>query len=179
MDLWNNLRNGTLRMDLCHVVPDLPVLRMITIAVDPGKSGGVAFHNKEDGIYNAYNLYPITHMLEDIAMLKHEGFKLQMVVEDIPPFTGNKIPGSSAFKMGVSYGLIQGICLGEQIPCFKITPRDWQKSLSGVKGLKGTERKKVLQDICKRLHPNLNPTLKTCDAILIMHQFINNNTNPK
>ena len=150
-----------------------------TIAVDPGKSGGVAFHTARDGIYNAYDLYPITNMLEDIEMLKGEGFKLKMVVEDVLPYHGNNIPGSSAFKMGVSYGLIQGICLGERIPCYKITPKDWQKTLPGLKGFKGAQRKKDLRDICKRLYPDLKTTLKTCDAILIMHQYISLKTNPK
>lgn len=143
-----------------------------TIAVDPGKSGGVAFHNDRDGIYLAHDLYPITDLLDAIDTIREADMRMHMVVEDIPPFTGNKIPGASAFKMGTSFGLIQGIALGERMPCFKITPKDWQKGLRGLKGLKGNERKKVLRDTCKRLYPNLNPTLKTCDAILIMHQYL-------
>ena len=152
---------------------------LVTIAIDPGAKGGVAFHNERDGIYEADNLYPLANLMNTITMLRSDDFKLQMVIEDIPPFTGNIIPGSRAFKMGVSYGMLQGLALGERIPCFKITPRDWQKTLPGVKGLKGNERKKVLKDICVRLYPNLKPTLSTCDAILMLHKFINKESNPK
>lgn len=143
-----------------------------TIAVDPGKSGGVAFHNERDGIYVAHNLYPITDLLETMETLRESGSRMQMVVEDIPPFTGNLIPGASAFKMGVSFGLIQGIALGERISCFKITPKNWQKGLSGLTKLKGSKRKQALRDTCRRLYPDLKPTLSTCDAILIMHQYL-------
>ena len=143
-----------------------------TIAVDPGKSGGVAYHNERDGLYLAHNLYPITDLLEAIDTIRESDFKIRIVVEDIPPYTGNNIPGSSAFKMGQSYGLILGIGLGERIPTFKIGPKKWQKPLPGLQGLKGPSRKKELKDICRRLYPDLNPTLKTCDAILIMHSFL-------
>ena len=152
---------------------------LITISVDPGESGGVAFHNERDGISHAYNLKPLSDVLEEIQSLKLEGFKIQMVVEDVPAWTGRNLPSSRMFKMGVSFGIIQGIALGERIPCFKVTPRDWQKGLQGLKGKRGNERKKVLKDICKRIYPDLNPTLKTCDAILILHQVITNKTNPK
>ena len=143
-----------------------------TIAIDPGKSGGVAFHNERDGLYLAHDLYPITDMLEAIDTIREADMDLRIVVEDIPPYTGRNIPGSSAFKMGQSYGLILGIGLGAKIPTYKIGPKDWQKPLPGLQGKKGKDRKKELKDICKRLHPELNPTLKTCDAILILHQFL-------
>ena len=143
-----------------------------TIAIDPGASGGVAFHNAHDGIYTCFDLYPITDLLEAIDTLKEADSKIRIVVEDLPPYTGNKIPGSRSFKMGVSYGLILGIGAGAGIPTYKIKPKDWQNSLAGVKGTKGNDRKKILRDICKRLYPDLKPTLKTCDAILILHQYL-------
>ena len=149
-----------------------PIMSTTTIAIDPGENGGVAFHNERDGIYFAHNLKPITDFLESIDTIRNADYRIVFVVEDVPPYTGNNIPGSSAFKMGVSYGLIQGIALGERIPCFKITPKDWQKGLQGITGKKGKDRKQILKDICKRLYPELTPTLKTCDAILILHQYL-------
>lgn len=148
------------------------IMSTTTIAIDPGENGGVAFHNERDGIYLAHNLKPLTDFLESIDTIRNADYKIVFVVEDVPPYTGNNIPGSSAFKMGVSYGLIQGIALGERIPCFKITPKDWQKGLQGITGKKGKDRKQILKDICKRLYPELTPTLKTCDAILILHQYL-------
>lgn len=144
-----------------------------TIAVDPGASGGVAFSNEEDGIYATINLNPLTTLLGEIEILRNAGHEMEMVVEDIPPYVqGNNIPGSSAFKMGVSFGLIQGIALGERIPCFLVRPKDWQKHLIGKNGPKGPERKRALRDIAKELYPELKPTLKTCDAILLLFTYL-------
>lgn len=145
---------------------------MVTIGIDPGKSGGVAFANEEDGIYRAENLYPITALMEHVETIRDAGHKMQIVVEDVPPYTGKNIPGSSAFKLGVSFGLIQGYALGERIPCYMLKPKDWQKSIGGLKGAEGKTRKQLLRDVAKRLYPELTPTLKTCDAILITHVFL-------
>lgn len=152
---------------------------MITIGVDPGASGGVAYHSEAEGIFEAHNLYPMSNLLNNLIMFRQEDWKMQVVVEDVPPYTGSNIPQSASFKLGKSCGMVEGLALGERLPCYKVTPRDWQKSLPGIKGKTGNDRKKILKDICLRLYPNLIPTLKTCDAILILHQFITNKTNPK
>lgn len=144
-----------------------------TIAVDPGANGGVAFANDSDGIYATINLNPLSNLMAEISILRNADHDMEMVIEDIPPYVqGNNIPGSSAFKMGVSFGLIQGLALGERIPCFLVKPKDWQKHLTGVKGLKGPERKRALRDIAKELYPELKPTLKTCDAILLCFTYL-------
>lgn len=144
-----------------------------TIAVDPGKSGGVAFHNPEDGIYQAYDLEPITDVLESMDVYLGADMPLQLVVEDVPPYTGKNIPSSRAFKLGKSYGLILGIGLGKKLPIYVIKPKDWQ-STYGLGKLTGYSRKKALKDICTRMYPKLNKvTNNTCDAVLILHTFIN------
>ena len=141
------------------------------VAIDPGKKGGVAYWNQRDGIYEAYNLNLI-NVMNDIQVIRNADFTPKIVVEKVPPYTGNNIPGSRAFKLGYSFGQIMGLALGLGVPCYQVTPREWQK-YDGLKGLVGMERKRKLKEHCWRLYPDLKPTLQTCDAILILHTFLN------
>ena len=144
------------------------------IAIDPGANGGVAFYNDRDGIYRANDLMPLSDLLDDLDILFDAGADVIFVVEDVPPFTGNMIPGSSAFKMGKRYGLVLGIGMGLRIPTYTIKPKKWQKVFDGLGKSKGPDRKKKLKDICKQLHPEIKVTYNTCDAVLLMHYFIAN-----
>tara|TARA_Y100000114_G_C11751580_1_gene324587 strand:+ start:1416 stop:1868 length:453 start_codon:yes stop_codon:yes gene_type:complete len=141
------------------------------VGVDPGSQGGVAFYNEQDGIYMASDLMPVTDFIDDLDGIEDD---VIFVVEDVPPFTGKIIPGSSAFKMGKSYGLILGLALGRGYSTYAVKPKKWQKDYDGLGSSKGNERKKRLKDICKQLHPKLKVTYKTCDAILLLHYFLTN-----
>ena len=56
-----------------------------------------------------------------------------------------------------------------------VAPKRWQAGLH-LKGLKGSERKRALRDNAFRLYPDLKPTLKTADAILLCDYFYKHKT---
>ena len=147
----------------------------VTFGIDPGKSGGmtVCVDNKSKNLI-AYPMEGPTVLLE--ALEEYKDLHRRIVVEDCPPFAGKLIPSSAGFKLGYSCGQIEGIALGMRIPCYKVKPKEWQSGLKlgGLKGKTGASRKRVLKEHATRLYPHLSPTLKTADAILLTHFFINN-----
>lgn len=149
--------------------------QLITLVIDPGASGGYAVCFGGLNAITLHNLNSqadfIDHLLELEEM--HKGF-LRSVVEDVPPYAGKNIPSYTSFKLGRNVGFLEGALRGRQIPIEFVSPRKWQKPLSGLKGLTGNPRKKVLRDHACRLYPLLKPTLKTCDALLLAHYFFCN-----
>lgn len=146
----------------------------VDIGVDPGwKSGGytICVDGKPKNMV-AYNLNDIGDFLEHLH--EYKDLSRRIILEDIPFFTGRNIPGSAGVKLGYSAGMIEGIALGERIPCYKVKPTTWMKGLSGLKGKSSAERKRTLRGHATRLYPQLSPTLRTADAILLTHHFITN-----
>jgi len=150
----------------------------LTIGIDPGKSGGYAI--AWDGMHsiNLHTLDEDFEFVEHIQDLKDhpDVTSIEAVVELVPPYAGKMIPSSSSFKLGENYGFIQGVLRMGEIPFTLVRPQDWQKGLSGLKGLTSNKRKKVLVNHAKRFFPNTNGriTLKTADAILILRHFLIN-----
>ena len=147
----------------------------LTLAVDPGMSGGYAV--SFDGLKQV-ELYPWTDETEWLEYLSwlanHEdASSLTAVVELVPPFAGKMIPSSTSFKLGDCYGFIRGSIRANKIPMELVRPQAWQKGLPGLQGLKGQPRKKALRDQASRLFPNTKGlTLKTCDALLILRHHL-------
>ena len=149
----------------------------LTIAIDPGKSGGYAIAwGKSYSSINLHKLGEDFEFVEHIQDLKDhpDVTSIEAVVELVPPFAGKMIPSSSSFKLGENYGFIQGVLRTAQIPFTLVRPQEWQKGLSGLSGLTSGRRKKVLMNHAKRLFPSVKGlTLKTADALLILHDSIN------
>jgi len=149
----------------------------LTIAIDPGKSGGYA--TAWDGLawITLHTLGEDFEFVEHIEDLKDhpDVTSIEAVVELVPPFAGKMIPSSSSFKLGESYGFIQGVLRMAEIPFTLVRPQEWQKGLSGLAGLTSGKRKKVLANHAKRFFPSTKGiTLKTADAILILRHFLIN-----
>ena len=100
--------------------------------------------------------------------------RIEAFVELVPPFAGKMIPSSTSFKLGKSCGFLEGALRALEIPYTLVRPQEWQKGLGGLTGLTSGKRKKVLMNHAKRLYPTLKGlTLKTADALLILHDSIN------
>ena len=123
-----------------------------------------------------HNLQSSSDFIDHVLELEeiHKGF-LRSVIEDVPSFAGKNVPSYTSFKLGHSCGFLEGVLRARQIPVELISPRKWQKGLSGLKGLTGSPRKRVLRDIACRKYPLLKPTLKTCDALLMADYHFNSN----
>jgi len=149
----------------------------LTIAIDPGKSGGYAIAWGSLRNIHLHNLGEDFEFVEHMQDLKDhpDVTSIEAVVELVPPFAGKMIPSSSSFKLGENYGFIQGVLRMAEIPFTLVRPQEWQKGLSGLSGLTSGKRKKVLMNHAKQFFPTTKGlTLKTADAILILRHFLLN-----
>lgn len=139
------------------------------IAVDPGVGGGFAI-----GHGGCVKLHPFRTESEFLDLLAGKELRAA-VVEEVPPYVGRAIPGSSAFKLGYNYGFEVGVLRAMGVPVHLVRPQKWQKGLSGLGKLSGAPRKRVLKDNAIRLYPHLDKiTLACADALLILHWFEQN-----
>ena len=137
----------------------------IIIGIDPGANGGVCFMARERS--DAFPMKSLAELKSELAKLKRKGRPLKAFLEEVGGYIGKAQPGSAMFKFGRSMGEIVGLLTGLEIPFKTVRPQVWQKGLPGLAKLKGVERKRALKEIATQRHPELAPTLKTCDAILI------------
>lgn len=94
-----------------------------------------------------------------------EGYSLFATLEKVRamPTDGR----SSAFTFGANYGFWRGALLSLQIPFREVTAQVWQAKYNLGK-VKGPERKRRLRQLASEQFPDLKPTLKTADAILML-----------
>lgn len=146
---------------------------MIVIGIDPGLSGGLAVlggYGDESFACRAAPFTTISEVKSLLADLYEEGYawRLKVFIEEPPAFFKGARGGlASQAKLHRSLGQYEGLLMGFEIPFETVTPQKWQKGLPGLAGLAGKERKKALHNLASQRHPQLRPTLKTCDAILI------------
>ncbi|MDE2100103.1 MAG: hypothetical protein KGL39_22805 [Patescibacteria group bacterium] len=139
---------------------------MKLIAIDPGKSGGIAWHVHGRTWCQAM---PETdgETLALLRLLQAAGHDL-IVMEKINGFISAAGAGQM-FHFGEGYGKLQmiALCLGFRLEL--VTPQAWQKSLScGKKKDHGKDWKTHLLKMAQRLYPHLKITKKTADALLIL-----------
>lgn len=140
--------------------------------IDPGQSGGIAIALGSMDDLAAHNLDGVSSLQE--LLQDYECYERRIICENVPSYTGRNIPSHASFKLGRSFGLIEGLARGMGLPCALIGPKVWQKGLDGLKGKSGMARKRILKDHAQRLYPATKPTLRTADAILIGHYFLTN-----
>lgn len=139
--------------------------------IDPGVAGGVAVTLGSLDDITLFNLEGVRNLKEIID--QYECYDRYAWIELVPPFAGKNIPSSTSFKLGQSFGLVEGLVCGMGIPCEYLPPKIWQAPLSGLRGLSGSPRKRALKEHALRIFPHLKPSLKTADAALMAH-FIHN-----
>lgn len=146
----------------------------LTIGIDPGKSGGyaVAWGGLHDIKLHSYGEdFEFVEFVQDLK--DHPIITcIDCVVEDVPSYAGKNVPSHTSFKLGKNCGVIEGTLRMAEIPFDLVRPQVWQKGLSGLKGLTGTERKRALKNHAVRLFPKLKITLATADAILILRHHL-------
>jgi len=153
---------------------------MISIAIDPGVSGGYAITDSQDIRAEKWTgeadfMEEIQNWIRSYDSI-HNRFTPTAVVEEIPKFVGKAVPSSSIFTLAKNYGWILGVLAGLAVPTHLVRPQVWQKGLTGVKAAKGSAKKRCLKEHATRLFPDLKPTLATADALLILH-YANQNLN--
>lgn len=146
----------------------------VIIAIDPGSSGGVAVAAFGK---TASHAMPDTEgdrleLLRDLARSAVvENAECVCVLEEVNGFVGKAQPGSAMFKFGEHYGYLKGVIQALSIKLVLVRPQMWQKFFglgTASRCASKTEWKNKLKGEAKRRFPQLDVTLKTADALLIL-----------
>ena len=103
-----------------------------------------------------------------------EGVPISAVMEQVGGYIrprgkdGGAQPGSAMFNFGEGFGFLRGVLMGLGIPLRMVRPQEWQKQLCLGAPADKSARKRALKSKAQELYPGLKPTLKTCDALLIL-----------
>jgi len=145
------------------------------IAIDPGKSGGIAVRYPDGKEIASAMPNTDSDLLDYIAGLasgcKCDDFELQAIVEKVGGFAGVGHPGSRMFSFGQGYGFLLGVLMALSIPVQLIRPQQWQAKLQLGKASAHKNKsawKRHLRDEARRRFPSLKPTLATADALLML-----------
>lgn len=142
------------------------------IAIDPGASGGIAWK-----IANETGAFPIPSSFDEIiGILRSFRNNCNVAyIEDVPKFTGVKLPGSVMAVLFHSFGFLEGVLMTLGFVVIRTRPQAWQKALelgTRAKGMSKPEWKRKLKAEAQRRFPDLNVTLATADALLILASFM-------
>ncbi|MFZ4695062.1 MAG: hypothetical protein ACOYMV_08050 [Verrucomicrobiia bacterium] len=139
------------------------------LAIDPGSAGGFAWHDGEKMCCTKMPATPgdVLTLVSEVTLMN----KIEVcVIEQIPKFTGAKLPGSSVAVLFENYGILQGIIMARWLRLERVTPQKWQKHFGlGTKKDAGTttQWKNKLKAEAQRRFPTVDVTLATADALLI------------
>lgn len=138
---------------------------LVVVGIDPGLGGGFAALGGDFAQANAFGT-----MADFMAWLVELPFdvRVKAYVEEPPAFFKGAGGGlASQAKLHRNLGQYEGILMGLDIAFETVRPQKWQAGLPGLSKLAGKDRKKALHNLAAQRYPQLKPTLKTCDAILI------------
>lgn len=140
------------------------------LAIDPGASGGFAWTDSAGKVH----CQPMPESEGDvIALIRSRSCDgCHVALELVGGYiAGNPAPGSAMFNFGMGFGIIKGAVGAFGMPMSIVRPQAWQKALSlGTKKDYGKAWKGHLKERAQQLFPQVeNITLKTADALLILH----------
>ena len=142
----------------------------ITIAIDPGVSGGIAWN--KDGQLGACPMPAAQPELVEFFGLLIAGTVNPVAwIEDVPKFVGKMIPSSTTAVLFFNVGYVEGVLAAKSVRIVRVRPHDWQKHfrLGTKKDCSGTtEWKNKLKSEAIRRFPSQKVTLATADALLIL-----------
>lgn len=139
------------------------------LAIDPGVSGGLAWRNA-DGLHAVAMPDGDAALCELLSEL-YCGAPIECWIENIPTFAGKKIPGHSIAVLYGNFRFIEGWLTARGARIRRVAPQAWQKPLGlGTRASAGgqSQWKRKLRDEAARRFPELDVTLKTADALLIL-----------
>lgn len=148
------------------------------LAIDPGKSGGMAWLslNGLGAVQTQCFSMPetdgdIVDLLRAFTIAQKDPVAYIELVGGFVRGGENRQPGSAMFKFGDGYGFIRGVLMAFGWRVIFVRPQEWQKHFSlGTRSSCATacEWKRKLKEEAQRRFPNQQVTLKTADALLIL-----------
>ena len=148
------------------------MLRTI-VAIDPGKTGGIAAWPEGSTFPIAFGM-PETDgdLIAELRALKSaSSVEPVAFLEQVTGFRpGRRQPGSHMFTFGDNYGFLRATVQTLGFRLELVRPQLWQKALclGTSTGLEPRAWKNKLKTKAQQLYPNLEVTLKTADALLIL-----------
>jgi hypothetical protein len=151
---------------------------MTIIAIDPGKSGGIAVQFEAET--RAHKMPETLKALADLVNLAPDS-PIVAYVEHVPPF----VPSARAknmFRLGESFGAVQGVLAASGVRTILVRPAKWQAHFALGKRSQcasDSEWKNKLKAEAQRRFPKLNVTLATADALLLLDYALSQERTPK
>jgi hypothetical protein len=152
---------------------------MNILAVDPGQGGGFAWVSYQANTTDKtiYGLQKMPSTTKDIitylTQLRSIGIE-DAVIEDVPKFAGKNIPSSTTAVLFYNVGVIEGTLQTLGFSVVRIAPAVWQKFFRlGTRRAcaSTTEWKNKLKAEAQRRYPELEITLATADALLLLDYY--------
>jgi hypothetical protein len=137
---------------------------MITIGIDPGKNGGIAWIDDRGKPCVEKMSDTLKDLWELIQSIEHSdsGFRnCKAYIEQV--HSSPQMGVVSAFSFGNSYGHLEMALTAAGIPFERVRPQAWQK----VMGCMSKGDKNVTKRKAQELYPQLKVTHATADALLI------------
>ena len=146
------------------------------IGIDPGVGGGIAYTSPLGDRVMAMpeTLHDTRLALNNILDMQQDG-RTRCYIEELPKFV-RIIPSSTVFVMARNYGQLEGILCTYGIPIVHVRPQVWQGALGlghKDKSQAPSAWKNKLKSKAQLLFPEEHVTLKTADALLILHAAVN------
>jgi crossover junction endodeoxyribonuclease RuvC len=145
------------------------------LCIDPGKQGGMAI--AINGKYVGCTAMPDTEgdvlrFINDVAQghfveSAPSSDGLDCIIEQVHAMPGQGV--TSMFTFGRGYGFLLGVLMTLGFRIQTVTPQRWQKCLGVGKSASKTEHKNKLKAKAQQLFPKAKVTLKTADALLMLH----------
>ena len=150
----------------------------MTLAIDPGASGGFAWKTARGDI----DTYPMPEGMTEQAMfiwqkLSELALIAGCAIENITVVlekVGGYMPGNSgpaSVKFARHCGNLEAICFCYGASVVQVAPQTWMKSI-GTMPKNKTERKNAIKEAMARKYPNIRVTLKTADALGMLSWYL-------
>jgi hypothetical protein len=138
----------------------------VTLAIDPGVSGGLAWLDQKNSTHAEPMPDGMTAQADRLRALAVELPGVVAIMEK----TGGYMPGNSgpaAATFARHCGRLEAILYVLRIPTEQVASGVWQRSLGELPKHK-PERKRAIREAMARRFPALVVTLKTADALAIL-----------
>lgn len=121
-------------------------MKTLFIGIDPGKSGGIAYIDTEQG-FSGTEPYSDKALIDLCSQASHGSHEVVCCLEKVGAMPGQGVV--SMFSFGQSVGYIKGVLESFRIPYQEITPQKWKREF----GLTSDKAKSA--EICGRLFPDV------------------------
>ena len=146
------------------------------LAIDPGASGGLAVRDAQ-GVVHAFPMPEgMTAQVDLLRSLSAELGPLSAVLERVGLWMPGDHPNSAA-RFARHCGHLEAALYTLGVPVEQVAPGVWQRSLGTLPKAK-PDRKRAIRELMARAYPHLRVTLKTADALGILHHVTKKGDRP-